>query len=183
MTNIAAKFGAKKMVGGLPLMAYKCLLPSERVWLQEKGSVAAEKFRESRLALVDKIQAKYKFKDSVDAYKELVSYEQGYTNAATSDVAAFVEMEGLKNPSISVDDSEIQRLTFLIASRLVKEDVTAESMAAMGTEWDGVEWTKDHTMAIGAATAEIGEFFATESNGGVPIERESTKSLGENSPN
>jgi len=182
MTNIAAKFGTKTMVGGLPLMAYKCLLPSERVWLQEKGSVAAEKFRASRLELIEKIQKEFKIKSKVEAYKELSSYEQGYTNAATSDIAAFVELEGLENPSSSVDDSDIQRLTFLIASRLVKEDVTAESMAAMGIEWNG-EWTKDHTMMIGAATAEIGEFFATESNGGVPIERESTKSLGENSPN
>jgi hypothetical protein len=181
-TNIiAAKFGTKTMVGGLPLMAYKCLLPAERVWLQEKGSVAADKFREARLALVEKIQKEFKIK-KVEAYKELSSYEQGYTNAATSDIAAFVELEGLENPSPSADDSDVQRLTYLISSRLVVEDVTADSMAAMGVEWAGV-WTKEHTMAIGAATAEISEFFATESNGGVPVERSAPKSLGESSPN
>jgi hypothetical protein len=180
--NIAAKFGTKTTVGGLPLMAYKCLLPAERVWLQEKGSVAADEFRKARLALVDKIQQKFKFKERYDAYKELSSYEQGYINAATSEVASFVEVEGLENPSSPADDSDVQRLTYLIASRLVVEDVTADSMAAMGVEWTG-QWTKEHTIAIGAATAEISEFFATESNGGVPVERSAPKSLGENSPN
>jgi hypothetical protein len=173
-------FGVKVFVATLPLMSYKSMLPIERVWIQENTAAQSAEFRVERLALIDRIAKECKIKTKVEAFQELSSYEMGYTNAANSLVAAFVELEGLLNPKLPPkEDPDLLRLTYLIDSRLVKAEIPAEFIQKYKLDWAGV-WTYAHTIAASEAIPEIARFLGAESNGGIPQQAPQPQSVGEN---
>ena len=172
-------FGKKVTIAGLPFMSYDSLLPIERADLQETQGKLSAKWRADRLALLDEIQKACKIKDEVEAYQELSAFESGYSNSANSRVAAFVELYSVRNPAPPEPDRELSRVTYLINSRLVKEDVNTEFLAAQGVTFTG-EWTYENTIAASKLIPEIVTFLATESNNGVPPAPVAAVSAGEN---
>jgi hypothetical protein len=173
-------FYKKVLICTLPFMSYGTLLPIERVWTQENSAAQDAVFREERLALVEKIRKECKLKTKLEAYQELVAYEKGYTNPANSMVAAFVELEGIENPKLApIEDPNLQYVTYLINSRLIKDEMPTEFIEKYKLEWNG-EWLYKHTVAASEAIPEISRFLAIESNNGVEPTPPQPQSLGEN---
>lgn len=164
MSNIFNLTRLNVVIAGLTFLSTNSLLPHERVWMQENSEKARNEYNQKYLEFVGKIQQVLGLESEDKAYHLIRSFYRG--EIEDRELYDRLELAILKHPRPVVPETEVEELTYLIDSRLVKSEFPkAEFKETFGLDYKD-KWTLAHTKAIAEIVPQIEEFFAKELNGG-----------------
>jgi len=149
-------------IAGIPLYKKNSLTPAERIWLQENTEAEEQKFNVGYYDFVGKVQAELDLKTEADAYHIVKSYYRGtLDDKARSDR---IELLSLRNPLPSRANVRLEQLTYLLNSRIVKEQFPSQPFfEAFGIAYLN-QWTIEHTKAAEEIIEKLEEFLEGEAN-------------------
>ena len=149
-------------IAGIPLSKKNSLTAAERIWLQENTEAEEQKFNTGYYAFVQLVQKEFKIETESEAYHVVKDYHRG-TLEDKSD-ADKIELIALRNPLPSRANVRYDQLTYLINSRIVKEQFPInEFFEAFEITYEG-EWTSEHTKAAEEIIDKLEEFLEGEAN-------------------
>jgi hypothetical protein len=173
--NIFGLTRSAAVICGITLLMTLSLQPHERVWLQEVAEKADNEYNKNYLTFISDIQKSLKLETEEKAYHLIRSFQRG--EIEDTELFDEIDLKLLKHPVPKVPNTYLQRLTYLINSRIIKAEFPkAEFKEAFGLEYKG-EWTLEHTKAIAEISSQFDDFFAREINGGVVPEAEEGKTV------
>ena len=149
-------------IAGIPLNKKNSLTAAERIWLQENTEAEEQKFNTGYYAFVQLIQKEFKIETESQAYHDAKAYNRGTLEDKC--YADKIELIALRNPLPSRASVRYDQLTYLINSRIVKEQFpTNEFFEAFDVAYVG-EWTIEHTKAAEEIIDKLEEFLEGEAN-------------------
>ncbi len=167
MSNIFGLTRTIITVLGFAFTQTNSLTPTERIWIQENSEARRIEFNKTYLEFVAKVQQELKLKTEEEAYHLVKAY---YRGELESKVADSIELIAIKNPRPIRPDIELEEITYLIDSRLIKAQFPyKEFEETFGIKYEDT-WTTEHTKAISEILPAIEEFFSLEANGGKAVE-------------
>lgn len=149
-------------IAGIPLSKKNSLTSAERIWLQENTEAEEQKFNVGYYDFVGKVKQELSLKDEAEAYHVVKDYyRSALEDKAQSDR---VELLSLRNPLPSRANVRLDQLTYLINSRIVKEQFPSQAFfEAFGIAYLN-EWTIEHTKAAEEIIDKLEEFVEGEAN-------------------